>query len=257
MAKIALVTGGSSGIGLSLAEEFARRGYELILVAREEKQLKEAKTYLSQFSSGEISIISLDLTSPHASTQLQDWLSQNTKKLDILVNNAGIGTSGAFLESDIDQEIAMMRLNMEAVVRLTHRLSRYLDQNGRILNVASTAAFLPGPYMSTYYATKAFVLSFSLALAEELSDLGIQVSTLCPGATNTNFAKMAEAEDSDLFKNTGRLMSADEVARKAVLGLERGKRLIVPGWSNKVQVFLLRFMPYRWAAKIAQMLNTD
>ncbi len=235
-----LITGASSGIGLELAHVFAEHGDNLVLVARDSSRLtKLAKTLSNQYGL-RVEAICLDLTKPDAIATLVKTLKDEDIHIDTLVNNAGFGLFGDFASSDWKRERDMIDLNIRVVTELTSHFVKGMKEagGGRILNVASTAAFLPGPMMAVYYATKAYVLSWSVALTEELKHSNIVVTALCPGPTKTSFATSAKATKSPLFK--GKLGSANGVARAGYRGLVRGKAIVVPGWKNKLLTFLPR-----------------
>lgn len=244
--KTVLVTGGSSGIGLALAKLFAADGYRVVLCAQDEGRLREAVAQLS----GESHIyIVQDLSLPGAAAELVQQLAARHIDIDILINCAGFGTTGAFITNDANREAQEMQLNMVALTRLTKLLLPRMVAagSGHVINVASIAAFMPGPYMAVYYATKAYVLSFTEALQEELRGTGVSAMALCPGPTASGFAAAAGTSGKGGFK--GNLPSADYVAAAAYAGFKRGKRVVIPGWKFKVLRFTLRFLPDGVAAK--------
>lgn len=246
MKQTALVTGASSGIGLDLAREMARHGCDLVLVARSEGKLQELAVELEKRNDITAHVIACDLARPNAAAQLVDQLKQRAIDVDVLVNNAGYGLAGAFVETDLTREIDMIQVNVVALTQLTKLLlpPMVARKRGRILNVASTAAFQPGPLMAVYYATKAYVLSFTEAIADELRDSGVTVTALCPGPTATGFADVANMTRSRLFTMM-RPMSAARVARAGYRGLMSGRRLVIPGAKNKLLVQSLRVSPRR------------
>lgn len=253
--KTALITGASSGIGYELAKLFARDGYRLVLVARDRARLESQAVEFKKLGSPQVLTMAKDLADLEAPDDVFAFTQRAGVKLDVLVNNAGFGSRGAFATSDLDTELDMMQLNM---VALTHLTKLYLPQmvarrNGRILNVASTAAFQPGPFMAVYYASKAFVLSFSEAVAEELSGTGVTVTCLCPGATATAFAERASLSDSMLFKRG--TANAGDVAREGYAGLMKGKRLVVTGSRNRFMARLVHFVPKSWVLKSVRGLQ--
>ena len=250
----ALITGASSGIGLSLARLFASGGYDVVLVARRLSSL--------EWLAGEIHrtgraahVFPADLSAAGSAESLHERLEAAGIRVDVLVNNAGVGMQGRFGELPLDRQLAMIQLNVTSLTALT---GMYLPQmiarnTGGILNVASTAAFQPGPLMAVYYATKAFVLSFTEALAEEVSGTALKVSCLCPGPTHTGFVEAAAMQGSRLF-TTG-AMPADDVARIGYDGWQAGKRLVIPGTQNRLGTLLVRFTPRRIVPKITKRLN--
>jgi short-subunit dehydrogenase len=255
--KYALITGASGGIGLELARLFAGDGTSLILVARREAQLKAtAAELLSLHPSIEVKTIALDLSVPGAGTALYRQVQSLGPDIEFLVNNAGFGSSGRFSDLRLEAELQMIDLNVRSLLELTHLLLPHMlaRGRGRILNVGSTAGFQPGPYMATYYASKAFVNSFSEALHEELLGTGVTCTVLTPGATATEFAKNAGASDSALFQS-GLVASPAKVASMGYRGMQRGRAIIVTGLLNKLMVQALRITPRQWVRKIAARMN--
>lgn len=233
----ALVTGASGGIGRELSILLARDGYDLIIVARREKELEELRTEIAEQYGRDVEIIACDLTDISSVDLMPD-------DIDILVNNAGFGDLGPFVDCDPDKQIRMIDLNVRTLTALTRRiLPGMVDRRkGRILNVASVASFQPGPLMSVYYATKAYVLSFSEAIHDELRGTGVTVTALCPGPTNTGFAKAANADDTNLFKEkTG--ADVVKVARYGYRCMMKGKAIAICGILFKVSIFFERFLP--------------
>src|SRR5581483_3923576 len=232
----------SSGIGEELARLFAADGYRLVLVARSTDKLNElAREFLNAFKT-ETRVISADLGRPGAAAEIAAQL--DGAPVDVLVNNAGFGLFGAFAETPIDKELNMIQLNVVALTHLTKLLlpAMLARKSGRVLNVASTAAFQPGPLMAVYYATKAFVLSLSEALAEELRGSGVTVTALCPGPTKTGFQAGAAMEESKLVRGKD-IMDCKTVARIGYAALMKGKRVVIPGARNKMLAQSVRFLP--------------
>jgi short-subunit dehydrogenase len=257
--KTALITGASSGIGLELAKELAARKFDLVLTARSEGKLKDLAKELGAKHGVGVSVVPLDLAKPGAAAELSARLSKEGRQVDVLVNNAGYGLGGKFLETDLGRELDMIQLNISALVHLTKLLAPAMvaRKQGRILNVASTAAFVPGPFMAIYYATKAFVLSFSEALSVELEGTGVTCTVLCPGPTDTGFQAVASIERSRLVKSrVSGFMRADVVARAGVDGLLKGRGHVVPGVRNKMVVQSTRLGPRTLVAKITGSLNS-
>lgn len=244
MHKTVLITGASGGIGYELAEIFAREGYDLVLVARSADKLAAAKNDLEARYPISVEVLIKDLSLKNAPEEIYQALADSSEHIDILVNNAGVGDFGAFAQSDLDRQDNMIQINIMALMHLTRLfLAPMLEKGaGKILNVASTAAFQPGPMMSVYYATKAFVLSFSEALAKELEGSGVTVTTLCPGPTETGFVAAASLENSKLFQNM-KVATAEEVAACGYKALMKGKPVAVQGFLNNMQVFGIRFAP--------------
>jgi hypothetical protein len=251
--KTALVTGASVGIGRDLAELFARDGHHLVLTARNEPQLRELAAQLRDQHRVNVDVIVQDLSAADGPQRIFDSL--QSKSIDYLVNNAGFGTHGPFAQSDLSTQLGMLQVNVMALTHLTRLfLPGMLKRGGgRIMNVASVAGFLPGPLMAVYYASKAYVLSFSEALANELAGSGVTVTALCPGPTKTQFQKRAGIEDSPLFKM--RMMDSMTAARIGYGAMMRGRRSVVPGFSNKFSVLAMRFLPRRAMAAMAGKLN--
>jgi uncharacterized protein len=248
MKKTALITGATSGLGFEFVKLFANDGYNLVLVARNEKKLEEIQ---QSYTNIEVTIIPKDLSVLGAPKEVFEEMENRGIDIDVLVNNAGFGLMGKFDELDIQKELNMIQLNVSALTELTYYCLQKMKQRntGRILNVASTAAFQPGPLMAVYYATKAFVLSFSEALVEELAGSSVTVTTLCPGATKTNFGSVANAEGTKMFS---RAMASNLVAKRGYEALMSGKRVIITGGLNKAGALGAKFMPRSIAAKIAK-----
>jgi short-subunit dehydrogenase len=240
---LTLITGASGGIGEALARELAARPSDLILIARSADKLQVLADELARAHRIRTHVVTVDLAQPGAAARVAD-AARAIGRVDVLVNNAGFATFGPFAASDLAVEIDEIRLNVETLTDLTKRmLPDLLAAKGRILNVASTAAFQPGPMMAVYYATKAYVLSFSEALAFELKPSGVGVTCLCPGPTKTGFQARAHQEGVRLL-DVG-LMDAAVVARAGVSGLFRGRAVVVPGFMNRVGVWVVRFSPRR------------
>jgi short-subunit dehydrogenase len=256
--KTALVTGATSGIGLELTKILATKGYNLVLVARDEQRLSRIVADLPKNHHFSTKVIATDLSSSANAERLYRQLQQEGITTDLLVNNAGSGLTGAFVETDLRKEIEMIELNVVSVVVLTKLVAReMLQRGGKILNVASTAAFQPGPFMAIYYASKAFVLSFSDALAEELKDTGVTITALCPGPVATEFSKRSGAQGSKLFASgMFPVMNAKTVAEIAYRGLIKGRRVVIPGLTNRIGVQALRFSPRHLVTLLTKYLNT-
>ena len=221
--EIALITGAASGIGLALAHEFAKHGHPLIITSRVSLELEEIAAELNAQHHVEVRTVAADLEDPEGAFRIFSAVGREGIDLDILVNNAGLGFRGEFWNTPIENDLSVINVNVAAIMRLTKLfLPRMLQRNrGRIMNTASIAGFEPGPYMAVYHASKAFVLSFSEALATELEQTKITVSTLCPGATDTDFFPKADMLDTAAFQK-GKVMAPQEVAESAYQGLMRG-----------------------------------
>lgn len=250
MKKTALITGATSGLGYEFVKLLAKDGYNLVLVARNGKQLEEIK---QSFKNIEVTVIPKDLSVLGSPKEVFEEVEKQGINIDVLVNNAGLGLMGGFAELDIQKQVNMIQLNVSALTELTYYFLQKmkLRNSGKILNVASTAAFQPGPLMAVYYATKAYVLSFSEALVEELNGSSITVTTLCPGPTKTNFGSVANVEGTKMFS---RAMASDLVAKKGYEAMMSGKRVIVTGGLNKAGALGAKFMPRRLAAKTAKYI---
>ncbi len=253
--QTALVTGASSGIGRDLARRFARDGHDLVLVARDSRRLTEVADELQKAHRVRAHVLVADLSDPGAPVAIMRWLEERQIRVDFLVNNAGYARSGQFAHSDLAQELAMMQVNMVALTHLTRLVlpGMIARRGGRILNVASTAAFQPGPLMAVYYATKAYVLSFSEALSNELHGSGVTVTTLCPGPTRTGFQAEAKIEGSRLVRGP-LMMESAAVARSGYRGMMRGKPLVIPGALNWLLVQVVRITPRNLVTAISRAL---
>jgi short-subunit dehydrogenase len=244
----ALVTGASSGIGLELATLLARDRHDLVLVARGRDRLDGIARGLTEEFGVHTTALPADLARPEAPDEIARELSARGLCVDVLVNNAGFGLLGPFAAAPLDRALAMIQVNVAALTHLARlMLPGMLERRrGRILNLASTAAFQAGPLMAVYYATKAYVLSFSEALANETSGTGVTVTALCPGTTETEFQKAAGMEKTAIFRGP-LVMSAADVARAGYAGMKRGDRIVIPGAANRVLVQALRLTPRRLA----------
>jgi uncharacterized protein len=250
--KTALITGASFGIGLELARIFAREGHNLVLVARSGDKLRQLAGELEKSHGARSLILAVDLTEPGASAYVLDQTTRAGITVDFLVNNAGFGQYGFFAENDLEECLRQIQLN---VTTLTHLTRLYLPEMierrcGYILNVASTAAFQPGPLMAVYFATKAYVLNFSEALANELAGTGVTVTCLCPGATATEFHKRANATAMNLLRMG--TMDAQTVAEDGYRALMEGKPLVISGVKNWLIAQSVRFSPRRLVTAIAR-----
>ena len=252
-----LVTGASSGIGAEIARALARRGHGVTLVARREDRLKDLAGQLADAHGIRAETLGCDLGSEGARKRMLASLAELGLDVEVLVNNAGFGTAGRFVELDAERELEMVRLNVEAVVALCGRFAPEMAARGRgaILNVASTAAFQPLPGNTTYAATKAFVLSFTDALHAELSGDGVTATSVCPGPVKTEFVEIANmdgaAESAPSFVWT----DPDQVAEEAVKGLERGRRVVVPGKLNAVGALGGQHVPRSVLLRFAQRFS--
>lgn len=244
-----LITGASSGIGAAFARKLAGRGRNVLLVARAEDKLIALCNELGRLTSIRAQYLALDLKQPNAAAQLFEETKKRELEIDMLINNAGFGSMGDFVRVDLEHELEMIQLNVRAVVDLTHRFLRPMRErkHGTIINVASTAGFQAVPYMATYAASKAFVLSFSEAIAEENRLHGIHVMALCPGVTETNFFEASNIDRPPMRT----IHTPEEVVDAALRGLARHKTVVISGWTNWFTVEAERFVPRSMVTKVA------
>jgi short-subunit dehydrogenase len=253
--QTALITGASSGIGLELARIFAENHANLDLVARSRDRLQSLKIELEQSHSITVEVVAKDLTQRSAPDEIYHQLASENISIDFLINNAGIGTFGMFAETEWNRTEQLIDLNISALTHLTRLYVKDMVSRGqgRILNVASTAAFLPGPLMAVYFATKAYVLSFSEAIANELEDTGVTVTVLCPGPTNSGFREAAAMEESGLFKSRN-IAASKDVARYGYQCLMEGKKIAIHGLMNRIMAHSGRLAPRKALASIARKM---
>jgi len=252
----ALITGASGGIGYELAKLFAKAHHNLVLVARNAPRLAQVANELQRQFGITVRTFALDLTEPAAPQSLFEQLQSGGIDIGILVNNAGYGRFGEFAEVPLEESLGQIQLNVTGLTELTKLfLGPMLGRrSGKIMNVASTAGFQPGPLMAVYYATKAYVISFSEALANELDGKGVTVTCLCPGATETGFAGRAGNDESRLFKKL-RPMDAKTVARAGYRGLLKGKTLVIPGFRNWLLAESIRVSPRKVVTAISRWVS--
>lgn len=252
---VAVITGASAGIGVHFAENLAAARRDLLLVARRADRLDALAARLRAEHGITVDVIAIDLSAPDAPRALIDQAHARGLSITMLINNAGFGARGAFDGLDLARQAEMIDLNCRALMALCHLVlpGMIARGQGEILNVASTAAFQPGPWMAVYYATKAFVLSFSEALHEEVKDKGVRVSALCPGPTRTEFADVADMSDSELFKRFA--SDANAVAREGLAALRANRAVKVSGVLNAVMAGSIRFTPRGLARRIAGSLQ--
>lgn len=252
----ALITGASSGIGRDLAHCFAADGWSLILTARRLPELESLAGELSQQYGSKTLCLSQDLSLPGAAEEIFQKIREKNLQVSALVNNAGFGSYGRFAETDLESELKLLQVNISALVHLTKLFVQPMVQrkSGYVLNVGSTAGFQAGPLMAVYYASKAFVVSFSEALANELQDGGVTVTVLCPGPTETEFSQVAGLESSNLFKKM-HVMKSGEVAQAGYDGLMHGKTIVIPGLMNKLTVQSNRVSPRKWVTKLVRQVQ--
>jgi len=249
-----LITGASSGIGRELARLFARDGADLVLIARSEGRLRDLAGELAATYGVTAQVVPADLSRPASPGEIAEALTQRQIQVDVLVNNAGFGAHGPIAAIGAGRQLDMIEVNVAALTQLTALLLPGMleRRRGAILNVASTAAFQPGPYQAVYCATKAYVLSFTEALAEEIRGSGVRVSCLAPGATDTGFAAEAGTQGTRLFRRG--VMDAGRVARAGHDGMRRGRTLVIPGLRNRVLAFSVRLAPRTLATRVAGRL---
>jgi short-subunit dehydrogenase len=256
---LALVTGASSGIGAHLARVLAKDGHDLILAARRAEPMQALAEVLKAYGANSI-IIATDLSKPGAAAGLAEDIKSRGLAIDVLINAAGVGASGRFDESDLLRVRDMLQVNIMALTELTRMLlpDMVAKRSGKIMLVASTAAFQPGPHMAAYCASKAYVLSFGEAIAYELQDSGVTVTTLCPGATDTEFAQVANVAGAALFKGSVLpVMNASEVARIGYQGLKARRRVVVTGLLNKIMAIASRLSPSSVSLRIANWMMSS
>lgn len=254
----ALITGASGGLGVHFAELFAKDGYDLILVARNEEKMKNLKACLEARYGVQVIVCVKDLAQPNAAKEVYDFVAERAIEVNALVNNAGFADFGPYADADWQRQHDMVQVNIMALIQLTRCFlkSMIARGNGRVLNVASLAAFQPGPLMSVYYATKSFVLSFTEALSVELRGTGVKVSALCPGPTETGFEKNAHLGNSGLFKNLS-VASAKEVAAYGYLKMKQGQTVAIPGLMNKLIVAASKYAPRCMARNLVYLIQKE
>ncbi len=250
MTSSVLITGASTGIGFELAKLFAEDRRNLILVARTLSKLNQLAAELTARCGISVLVIEKDLSTPDAAAEIYAEIKAAGLSVNILVNNAGTGVYGDFSESNLSDQLQALQLNIMTLTSLTHLFLPVIKESkGKILNVSSTAAFQPGPLMACYFASKAYVLFFSEALANELKKTGVTVTALCPGPTATNFQSRTKTEN---IRESDMMMSAGNVAKKGYQGLMRGQTVVIPGTINKILVFIIRFLPRNLATQAAR-----
>ncbi|NVO11048.1 MAG: SDR family oxidoreductase [Bacteroidales bacterium] len=255
MKNTALITGASSGIGLELARIHAEKGGNLVLVARSTDKLEELKYELEKKHGISVYIIGKDLSKPNAAIEVYAEIKQQDITIDFLINNAGFGDSGLFFDSAWEKQEQMINLN---ILTLTHFTRLFLKdmverKNGKILNIASTAAFQPGPTMAVYCATKSYVLSFSEAINNEVKEFGVTVTALCPGATTSGFQAAASLQGSNLFEGK-KLPTSMDVAKYGYKAMIKGKKVVIHGLMNRIMANSIRFIPRLLVIKVTRMI---
>jgi len=253
----ALITGASSGIGLEIARLAAADGHPVVLVARSRGRLEDLAAELAHEHGVAATVVTADLAEPGAPLRVHDECAEAGVAVEMLVNNAGFGGWGRFVETDLAGELAMVQVNVVALLHLTKLFAPAMVRRGRgrILNVASTAAFQPGPLMAVYYASKAFVLSFSEAIANELAGTGVTVTALCPGPTRSEFQGRAGIEGARVVSGLVGMAGAAAVARAGWAAMKSGRRVVVPGAMNKAGIHALRLAPRRLTTAMVRRLQ--
>jgi len=253
----ALITGASTGIGLELAKICAAKGYNLVLVARSSNKLETIANNLREKNNINVKIIAKDLSKSNSGFELYSEIQKENLQVDLLINNAGFGGLGYFSETDLQYELDMIQVNITSLVILTKLFLQKMKENnfGIILNVASTAAYQPGPSMAVYYASKSFVLNFSEAVSKELQGSNVSVTTLCPGPTKTEFQKRASMSESKLFKSN-LVASSESVASIGLESALKRKRVIIPGFLNRVSVYSSKFLPRSLIMSVVNYLHS-
>lgn len=249
-----LITGTTSGFGKAFAEKFASMGYNIILVSRDMQKLKQQQLYLQYQYHVTVNFIAYDLTKEDAADFIIEQIDNWNMPIDFLVNNAGFNEFGLFSQTDISKEIKMIDLHIRFITQLTKHILSIMEKNnyGHILNIGSTGSFIPSPSDAVYSATKAYIMSFSNALYGEYRNTGIKITLLCPGATETEFARKANIEQTLLFKYA--VMKPDKVIKIAYPKIIKGKRLIIPGIYNKFLVFFSKIMPIDITNKLTMIM---
>ncbi len=252
----ALITGASNGIGLELAKVHASKGGDLVLVARNKAKLEDLKTTLENQYKVKVYTIGKDLSAPNAAQEVYAETTQQKIQIDYLINNAGFGDFGMFVETDWNKELQMINLNITTLTQFTKLYLQDMVKrhNGKIMNVASTAAFQSGPTMAVYYATKAYVLSFSEAVDNEVSNQGVTITALCPGATESGFQAAAAMEESNLVKGK-KLPTSKEVAEYGYEAMLKGKTVAIHGLMNWIMANSVRFTPRALVVKITRKIQ--
>ncbi|MGE5236018.1 MAG: SDR family NAD(P)-dependent oxidoreductase [Acidobacteriota bacterium] len=255
--ETALITGASSGIGRELARLFARDGSSLVLLARSRPRLDTLADELRSSRGIAVTVLAEDLADGGSPERIARSLRDGGLAVDVLVNNAGFGSYGPFLDGDPRATLELLQVNIAALVHLTRLIcpDMVVRRAGRVLNLASTAAFQPGPLMAVYYASKAFVLSFSEALANELAGSGVTVTALCPGPTRSEFQQRAGMAGSRLVSGLLPMMDSAAVARAGYRGMRRGRTLVIPGMVNRLGAFAVRLAPRRLVTALARRLQ--
>lgn len=251
MNKTALITGGTSGIGLELAKLFAKDGYKLVIVARDEQELATTASLLKQDYGAQVITLSKDLFKPESSFEVYDEVIGQGITVDVLVNDAGQGVYGEFIDTDLRRQLDIIQLNISSLVVLTHLCLRDMvgRGEGKILNLSSIASKAPGPWQSVYHGTKAFVQSFTEAIRSEVKDKGVVVTALLPGVTDTDFFNKADMNESKIVQDKDKMSDPADVAKDGYEALMRGDDKVISGMKNKLQVTMTNMTPDEMAAE--------
>ncbi|PRR83250.1 SDR family NAD(P)-dependent oxidoreductase [Clostridium vincentii] len=253
--KYTLITGGTEGIGLEIAKLFAKDKHNLFIVARNRDKLEAARNFLEREYKIIVFILDIDLTVDNSCEKIYEFVDKNNLIVDNLINNAGIGSFGLFNEEKEGFEEKIIKINIISLTKLTKHFIKDMIRRGEggILNVASTAAFVSGPKMAMYYSTKAYVLSLTESLHEEVKALGVRISCLCPGPVKTSFQEKAGVKKSEKMKKL--MMSPEDVAKAAYKGFKHGKCIVIPGSKNKILVLGNKILPRALGRKLVAMSN--
>ena len=251
-----LITGTTSGLGREFARIFAQNGYNIVVVARNEVLLQQQKQELERQFGVEMVYIVKDLSAENSAQEVYDEIKHKGIDIDILINNAGFGSFGRYVDVDWQRQKGLASVNMLAVMQLSYLFGKDMDHRsrGKIVNIASIASFQAGPYMAMYYASKAFVRSFSEALHEEMKSSGVSVTAICPGPVATNFERNAHMINSAMFTRL-RVYTPEVVAAKSYRAIMNNKAVYVVGWPNKLLVFLTRFCSLKFSRVLASKIN--
>ncbi|MEX0779897.1 MAG: SDR family oxidoreductase [Balneolales bacterium] len=256
--KCALITGASSGIGKELTYQFARDGYSLILNALNKTKLEGFGMQVREEYKVPVETISVDLFQMQGADELYNEVRNRNLSVDVLVNNAGVGMYGDFADVDMEEYMKIINLNIISFTKIAKLFTpEIIERKGKILNTASVASYQPGPHMSVYYASKAYDLSMSLSLAEELKPHGVTVTAICPGPTLTNFAKRAKQENTRAFRNKMLTMEAKSVAEEGYQAFKKGKRVAIAGAKNKVSMQMERLLSQKVLTKFSELYLTE
>ena len=255
-ASYVLITGTTSGLGREFARIFAQNGYNIVAVARNEVLLRQQKQELERQFGVEMVYIVKDLSAEDSAQEVYDEIKHKGIDIDILINNAGFGSFGRYVDVDWQRQKGLASVNMLAVMQLSYLFGKDMDRRGRgkIVNIASIASFQAGPYMAMYYASKAFVRSFSEALHEEMKSSGVSVTAICPGPVATNFERNANMINSAMFTRL-RVYTPEVVAARSYRAIMNNKAVYVVGWPNKLLVFLTRFCSLKFSRILASKIN--